>query len=52
MRVVQLNCSELQENAMKEAKIIRDNLIILISQLSSRVQTMKVWFGEMCDLGF
>ena len=37
---------------MKEAKIIRDNLIILISQLSSRVQKMKVWFGEVCNLGF
>ena len=34
----------LRENAMREANTIRDNFAILISQLPSEVQKMKVWF--------
>lgn len=40
--VVQMNCNVLKENAIKEAKSIRDNLSLLISQLPTRVQNMKV----------
>lgn len=40
--VVQMNCEELQQNASREAKTIKDSLFVLISQLSSRVQRMKV----------
>ena len=40
--VVQINCNALQQNAMKEAKAIKDNLSVLISQLPARVQQMKV----------
>lgn len=42
--VVQINCNALQQNAMKEAKAIKDNLSVLISQLPARVQQMKVVF--------
>ena len=37
-----MNCNVLKENAVKEAKSIRDNLSLLISQLPARVQTMTV----------
>ena len=40
--IVQMNCNVLKENAVKEAKSIRDNLTLLISQLPARVQTMTV----------
>lgn len=40
--LVQMNCEELQQNAIREAKTIKDNLFVLISQLSSRVQRMTV----------
>lgn len=43
--VVQINCNALQQNAMKEAKAIKDNLSVLISQLPARVQQMKVVFS-------
>ncbi|KAK8821193.1 hypothetical protein WA538_005822, partial [Blastocystis sp. DL] len=39
---VQINCNALQQNAMKEAKAIKDNLSVLISQLPARVQQMKI----------
>ena len=39
---VQMNCTVLQENAVREAKSIKDNLAVLISQLPARIQKMKV----------
>ena len=41
---MQTHCNLLRENAMREANTIRDNFAILISQLPSEVQKMKVCF--------
>lgn len=40
--VVQIHCNTLKENAIKEAQNIRSNLELMISQLSTQVQQMKV----------
>ena len=41
-RVVELKCNALRENTEKETKVIQNSLTLLISQLPSRVQKMKV----------
>ena len=48
-RVVELKCNALRENTEKETKVIQNSLTLLISQLPSRVQKMKVVVLRVVD---
>ena len=47
--VVELKCNALRENTEKETKVIQNSLTLLISQLPSRVQKMKVVVLRVVD---